>query len=69
MTRRDTPRGAWCCPSCNNRYKTLAGINRHLYRAHRGDGFGVYRTAAELQAQKATASPYDLNGEKEYPGE
>lgn len=47
-----TPSGAWCCPHCKNRCRTLAGINRHLYRKHRGEGFGLYFTAAELQAQR-----------------
>ena len=69
MNRSRTPQGAWCCPACKNRCKTLAGINRHLYRMHKGEGFGVYRTAKELQSQKATTSPYDLNGLKEFPGE
>lgn len=44
--------GAWCCPNCKNKCKTLSGINRHLYREHKGEGFGVYRTAQELQAAK-----------------
>lgn len=45
-------RGAWLCPTCKHRCKTLAGINRHLYRKHSGEGYGIYRTALELQAAK-----------------
>ena len=60
--------GRWCCQACKSQYKTLPGINRHLYRVHKGEGFGVYRTGQELQSMRATPSPYDCGGNplKEY---
>lgn len=51
-TQPTTPLGAWCCPHCMARCKTLPGINRHLYRKHGGEGFGLYFTALELKALK-----------------
>lgn len=45
--------GRWICPHCKNRCKTLAGINRHLERVHRGEGYGIYRTVQELKGETA----------------
>jgi hypothetical protein len=46
-------RGAWLCPTCRTRCKTLNGINNHLDRKHNGEGYGIYRTYLELHAKKA----------------
>ncbi len=64
MSRTETKqaRGRWCCPACEVKCKTLAGINRHLLnrKKHPIDpGFGIYRTALELQmAAEATGDFY-----------